>query len=93
MKANLKRVNDITIVKNTLKQLLYVLHVQNGYGEKRLLRLLHDWAELQDYIISSDDSNTELLLVDRMLDEVFPAGVVSVIGYEPLKDRKGRIIK
>lgn len=82
---------DVETVRRLLKQFLYALCVSEGFGEKRLMRVLVTWTEIHDKV--ETDQNNEMMLIDNVLDRVIPSRYVEAIGYEPLKDRKGRIIK
>lgn len=89
-----ERAREQNHTRRILKQLLYALHRSEGYGEQRLVRVLDEWADV--YKIVNDpknDSNDEMLMIDRVLDNVIPETVMSAVGYEKLLDRKGREVK
>ncbi len=96
-KEFIKRANEIELTRRVLKQLLYALHVSEGFGSYRLLRVLYEWAETQDMVKKSSnlsEQNDEMLMIDKVLDNVLPSRFVQdVIGSEPLRDTKGREIK
>lgn len=80
--------------RRLLKQFLYALHVSEGFGEGRLLRVLVEWAEVYQKVNDPrNNANDEMLMIDRVLENVFPEGCMVSIGYEKLLDRKGKEIK
>ena len=89
-----ERARDIDKTRRLLKQLLYALHVSEGFGEQRLLRVLYEWCETQEIVKDpKNNENDEMLMIDRVLDKVIPSTVMSTIGYEKLLDMKGREVK
>ena len=89
-----ERARDIDKARRLLKQLLYALHVSEGFGEQRLIRVLAEWVEVQNFVKDpKNNENDEMLMIDRVLNTVLPETILSYIGYEKLLDRKGREIK
>lgn len=98
MKCAIKRTIDENIEADRnraiIKQFLYTLYVSEGFGEKRLLRVLLKWADTYAWVNDpKNDKNDVLLKIDSILDSVMPPSMVKAIGYEPLKDKYGRVIK
>lgn len=94
-KAMRQRAEDIEKTRRLLKQFLYALHKSEGFGQNRLLRVLMEWAEIYKEVNDpKNDSNDEMLMIDRVLDEVVPSRYITKsVGREPLRDRYGRPIK
>lgn len=90
-----QRAEDIEKTRRLLKQFLYALHKSEGFGQNRLLRVLMEWAEVYKEVNDpKNDSNDEMLMIDRVLDEVVPSRYITKsVGREPLRDRYGRPIK
>jgi len=90
-----QRAEDIEKTRRLLKQFLYALHKSEGFGQNRLLRVLMEWAEVYKEVNDpKNDSNDEMLMIDRVLDEVVPSRYITKsVGREPLRDRYGRLIK
>ena len=90
-----QRAEDIEKTRRLLKQFLYALHKSEGFGQNRLLRVLMEWAEVYKEVNDpKNDSNDEMLMIDRVLDEVVPSRYITKsVGHEPLRDRYGRPIK
>lgn len=94
-RAMKQRAEDIEKTRRLLKQFLYALHKSEGFGQNRLLRVLMEWAEVYKEVNDpKNDSNDEMLMIDRVLDEVVPSRYITKsVGREPLRDRYGRPIK
>lgn len=89
-----ERARDIDKARRLLKQLLYALHVSEGFGEQRLIRVLAEWVEVQNFVKDpKNNENDEMLMIDRVLNTALPETILSYVGYEKLLDRKGREIK
>lgn len=89
-----ERARNIDMTRRLLKQFLYALYKSEGYGEQRLMRVLMTWAETYKIVKDpKNDENSEMLMIDRVLDTVIPKTVMSAVGYEKLLDSKGREIK
>ena len=89
-----ERAREIEHTRRVLKQLLYALHVSEGFGEQRLIRVLYEWCETNEFVRNpKNNENDEMLMIDRVLDKVLPKSVMSAVDYEKLLDRKGREIK
>lgn len=89
-----ERARDIDKTRRLLKQFLYALHKSEGYGERRLVRVLAEWASVYKFVNDpKNNDNDEMLMIDRVLDGVLPKTVISAIGYEKLLDMKGRVVK
>ena len=89
-----QRARDIDKTRRLLKQFLYALHVSEGFGERRLVRVAYEWSQVYKYVKDpKNNENDEMLMIDRVLDNVLPRTVLSSIGYEKLLDNKGREIK
>lgn len=88
-KAKISQNERIEIVRNNLKMLLYALSRSEGFGEKRLLRVMHEFCEVVNNIKSSDD----LMVIDIELEKILGKETMQNIGYELLKDNKGNIVK
>ncbi len=93
-KLQMERVREIEQTRRILKQFLYALHTSEGFGEMRLLRVLLEWSEVYDKVNDpKNNANDEMMLIDSLLDKVVPSRLVTKsVGYEPLKDKKGRKI-
>lgn len=86
-----ERARDIDKTRRLLKQFLYALHASEGFGEQRLVRVLDEWASVYEYVNDpKNDGNTEMLMLDRVLDKLLPKTVMTSIGYEKLLDSRGR---
>lgn len=94
-KAMKQRAEDIEKTRRLLKQFLYALHKSEGFGQNRLLRVLMEWAEVYKEVNDpKNDSNDEMLMIDKVLDQVVPSRYITKsVGREPLRDRYGRPIK
>lgn len=95
-KEQRRKAEEIEKTRYILKQLLYALHVSEGFGENRLLRVLLEWAETQKIVQSANKSeaNDALLMIDSVLNKVLPSQFVEkTLGKEPLRDWKGKEIK
>lgn len=80
--------------RRIVKQFLYALMKSEGFGEQRLVRVLQVWSETYEFVNDHrNDENTEMLMIDRILDKVLPKTVMSAVGYEKLLNMKGREIK
>lgn len=89
-----ERARDIDKTRRLLKQFLYALYKSEGYGERRLMRVLAEWSEVYKFVNDpKNNANDEMLMIDRVLDTIIPRTVMSSIGYEKLLDMKGREIK
>lgn len=89
-----ERARRIDETRRLLKQFLYALHVSEGFGEQRLIRVLDEWADVYEIVKDpKNDENTEMLMIDRILDKVLPKTVMSAVEYEKLLDTKGREVK
>lgn len=89
-----ERARKINHTRKIVKQFLYVLHKSEGFGEQRLMRVLAEWCETYDFVNDHrNDENTEILMIDRVLDTVLPETVMTAVGYEKLLDMKGREVK
>lgn len=89
-----ERARKINHTRRIVKQFLYALMKSEGYGEQRLMRVLTEWAETYEFVNDpKNDENSEILMIDRVLDNVLPKTVMSVVGYEKLLDMKGKEIK
>lgn len=89
-----ERARRIDETRRLLKQFLYALHKSEGFGEQRLIRVVDEWADVYEFVKNpKNDENTEMLMIDRVLDTVLPKTVMSPIGYEKLLDMKGREVK
>jgi hypothetical protein len=89
-----ERARRIDETRRLLKQFLYALYKSEGFGEQRLIRVLDEWADVYEFVKNpKNDENTEMLMIDRVLDTVLPKTVMSPIGYEKLLDMKGREVK
>lgn len=89
-----ERARDIDKTRRLLKQFLYALHKSEGYGEQRLLRVLVEWAEVYKFVKDpKNNDNDEMLMIDRVLDQVLTKTIMSAVGYEKLLDMKGRVVK
>ena len=89
-----ERARKIDHTRRIVKQFLYALMKSEGFGEQRLMRVLQEWAETYEFVNDHrNDENSEMLMIDRILDSVLPKTVMSSIGYEKLLDNKGREIK
>ena len=86
-----ERAKNATLTRRIIKQLLYALHVSEGFGEQRLMRVLYEWTEVYKFVNDpKNDLNSEMLLIDKLLDSVLPERVMSSVGYEKLLDKKGK---
>lgn len=89
-----ERARDAEKTRRLLKQFLYALHVSEGFGEQRLLRVLIEWSEVYKQVNDPrNNDNDEMLMIDRVLDTTLPKRMMSAIEYEKLRDRKGKEIK
>jgi hypothetical protein len=89
-----ERARKIDHTRRIVKQFLYALVKSEGYGEQRLMRVLKVWSETYDFVNDHrNDENTEMLMIDRVLDTALPKTVMSAVGYEKLLDMKGREVK
>lgn len=89
-----ERARELDHTRRVLKQLLYALHKSEGYGEQRLLRVLYEWGETNEFVRNpKNNENDEMLMIDRVLDKVIPKTVMSAVGYEKLLDSKGKVVK
>ena len=89
-----QRAKDIDKTRRLLKQFLYALHISEGFGERRLIRVVYEWSQVYEHVKDpKNNENDEMLMIDRVLDNVLPRTVLSSIGYEKLLDDKGREIK
>lgn len=89
-----ERARKIDHTRRILKQFLYALYKSEGYGERRLIRVLAEWAEVYKFVSDpKNNENDEMLMIDRVLDTLIPQTVMSSIGYEKLLDMKGREVK
>lgn len=89
-----ERARDIDKTRRLLKQFLYALHKSEGFSEKRLLRVLTEWADVYKFVNDpKNNANDEMLMIDRVLDTLIPRTIMSAVGYEKLLDMKGREIK
>ena len=89
-----QRARDIDKTRRLLKQFLYALHISEGFGERRLVRVVYEWSQVYEYVKDpKNNENDEMLMIDRVLDNVLPRTILSSIGYEKLLDDKGREIK
>ena len=89
-----ERARRIDETRRLLKQFLYALHVSEGFGEQRLIRVLDEWANVYNVVKDpKNNENDEMLMIDRVLDTKIPRTVMTSIGYEKLLDMKGREIK
>lgn len=89
-----ERARDIDKTRRLLKQFLYALHVSEGYGEQRLVRVLAEWSEVYKFVNDpKNNANDEMLMIDRVLDTIIPKTVMSAVGYEKLLDMRGREVK
>lgn len=82
---------EVELTRKLLKQFLYALCVSEGFGERRLMRVLLTWTEIYKEVKGANE-NDAMLTIDSILDKVMPSKYVKAIGYEKLKDSKGRII-
>lgn len=92
-KENLK---ENELARRFLKQMLYTLHISEGFGRDRLLRVLMEWTEQQNKIInaSTEIKSDMLIEIDTILDTVMPSKFIDdVTGREKLRNKKGKIIK
>ncbi len=94
-KKAIERANDIEKTRRLLKQFLYALHLSEGFGEKRLLRVLLEWSNVYSCVNDpKNNANDEMLLLDDVLDKVVPSKLITKsVGEEKLLDNKGREIK
>ncbi len=89
-----ERARDIDKTRRLLKQFLYALYKSEGFGERRLIRVLAEWAEVYKFVNDpKNNANDEMLMIDRVLDTMIPRTVMSAVGYEKLLDTRGREIK
>ena len=89
-----ERAMDIEKTRRLLKQFLYALYLSEGFGEKRLMRVLATWSHVYKTVRDhKSDENTEMLMIDRVLDNIIPKTYMSAVGYEKFLDRKGKEIK
>lgn len=94
-KATKQRIEDIEKTRTLLKQFLYALHKSEGFGERRLMRVLYEWSEVYAEVNDpKNNDNDEMLIIDAMLDTVVPSRYLTkAVGREPLKNRKGKEIE
>ena len=89
MKANYKareqRQKMIDLTANNFKIFLYALHRSEGFGENRLLRVIEECLEVANM---THYNNDDMLIIDRVLEQVLGKDEVTAIGREPL-DIKG----
>lgn len=89
-----ERARRIDETRRLLKQFLYALHVSEGFGEQRLVRVLNEWADVYEFVKDpKNNENDEMLMIDRVLDTKLSRTVMTSVGYEKLLDMKGREIK
>lgn len=89
-----ERARNIAHTRRIVKQFLYALYKSEGFGERRLLRVLDEWAEVYRFVNDpKNDSNDEMLMIDSILDTAIPQTVMSSIGYEKLLNTKGREVE
>ena len=89
-----ERARKIELTRRLLKQFLYALHKSEGYGEQRLLRVLLEWSKIYKYVNDPrNNESDEMLMIDRVLNNVMPPRIISSIGYEKFLDKKGNEIK
>ena len=89
-----ERARKIDHTRRIVKQFLYALVKSEGYGEQRLMRVLKEWADTYEFVNDpKNDENTEMLMIDRVLDSVLPKTVMSAVGYEKLLNMKGKEVK
>ncbi len=86
-----ERARRIDETRRLLKQFLYALHVSEGFGEQRLIRVLDEWAEVYEFVKDHrNNENDEMLMIDRVLDRVLPKTVMTSVGYEKFLDSRGK---
>ena len=89
-----ERARDIDKTRRLLKQFLYALHKSESFGERRLMRVLAEWADVYKVVNDpKNNENDEMLMIDRVLDTTIPRTVMSAVGYEKLLDTRGREVK
>ena len=93
-KEAIRRAEDRELVRRVLKQLLFALHKSEGFSTMRLMRVVLEWTEVQEFVNSGskEDQSDKLIEIDRILDELLPSKFVSAIGREKLKNWKGENI-
>ncbi len=70
MKSNYRDIDKVDHTRRILKQMLWALHISEGFGEQRLMRVLATWSEV--YKTVEKDPTNEMLVLDDYLDEVCP---------------------
>ena len=84
MKSNYKnRVKKAASLKHTksdLKLFLLALIRSEGFGEKRLMRVLYEFCELME---ETNYNSDEMMIVDSVVEKVLGKDVMKCIGYEP----------
>lgn len=96
IKERKRKAEEVEKTRYILKQLLYALHVSEGFGENRLLRVLVEWAETQKLVqdMNKSEANDAMLMIESVLDKVLQSQFVEkTLGREPLRDWKGKEIK
>lgn len=89
-----QRAKDVEKTRRLLKQFLYALHVSEGFGERRLVRVVYEWSQVYEHVNNpKNNENDEMLMIDKVLDNILPKPILSSIGYEKLLNRKGEEIK
>lgn len=90
-KSATKNAYEVELTRKLLKQFLYALCKSEGFGERRLMRVLLTWTEVYKEA-NGKNENDAMLTIDSILDRVMPSKYVKAIGYEKVKDSKGRAI-
>ncbi len=94
-KKAMQHAQDVEKTRRLLKQFLYALHTSEGFGERRLTRVLIEWSETYKAVMNSEVGEmNEMLMIDRALDKVCPSHIITnSIGREPFVTRRGEQIK
>lgn len=75
-----KRMVDLSV--NNLKIFLLALMRSEGFGERRLIRVLYEFCELAN---ESKYDNDEMLMIDSIIEKVIGKQMMENIGYEEME--------